>query len=121
MIRELDQRNSSGDIVTLYWNPVTDIVFLTVHRDLGDGVELVTASVPEIAHANAADAFKHPYFYAGHSGSITLPARTSTYADFEPTVETCDCGDHAEDMPCDCDGDEREYGDTLTTDDESEV
>jgi hypothetical protein len=81
VIRELAQRNASGEIVTLRWCDATDKLSVTVHRDHEFGVEFVTAECENIAPELALDAFQHPYAYAWHSGSVTLPARTSIYTD----------------------------------------
>lgn len=81
---ELDERTVAGETIRLEWDG-NATVSLTVHRmvpDLdGTMIRLVTATVPDIPHDKAWDAFQHPYAYAAHSGSITLPDRASTYID----------------------------------------
>lgn len=82
MIRELNQREAHGETVTLNWDSETDAVSVQVHRLLPDGCELVTATC-DIAPENARDAFEHPYSYAHHCGSVTLPSRLSEYDESE--------------------------------------
>lgn len=115
-MRELDQRNSSGEIVTLWWNETTDVVSLTVHRVMSDGSDLVTADIPNVPRDCCRDAFEHPYSYAHHGGSVTLPER-------EP--ERCqECGDGPY---CVCEyneldgSDEHADGEYADPNDESEV
>lgn len=60
-IRELDQRTNDGITVTLLWNAGTNGVFLSVLEERY-GVAFEFAVPP----AQAADAFHHPYAYAGH-------------------------------------------------------
>jgi hypothetical protein len=60
VIRELDHRTNDGISVTLLWNAQTNRVLVSVvdepHRVSFD---------MEVAAADAADAFHHPYAYAG--------------------------------------------------------
>ena len=67
MIRELGQRHNDGIAVTLLWNQVTNRVFVSV-VDARKGVSFEF----EVAGADAADAFHHPYAYAedGHRGRL---------------------------------------------------
>lgn len=61
VIRELDRRTNDGISVTLLWDAETNRVFVSVleERD-GTWFEF------EVAGADAAEAFHHPYAYAGH-------------------------------------------------------
>ena len=59
VIRELDQRTDHGITVTLLWNADTNRVFVSVLEER-DGVLFEF----EVAGADAADAFHHPYAYA---------------------------------------------------------
>jgi hypothetical protein len=58
--RELAQRLSGGDEVLLLWHPDSDRVELSV-RNLASGVDRQI----EVAPADALDAFRHPFAYAG--------------------------------------------------------
>jgi hypothetical protein len=58
MIRELDQRHNDG--ITLLWNAETNQIFVSILQER-DGAWLEL----EVAGADAADAFHHPYAYAG--------------------------------------------------------
>jgi len=59
-IRELDQRSSDGVTVTLLWDADTNHVLVSVVEERrGVSFEF------EVAGADAADAFHHPYAYAG--------------------------------------------------------
>ena len=104
ILRELDGRNSSGELVTIWWCPETDVVSLTVHRDMPDGCELVTASIPEVPHDRVGEAFDHPYAFAAHSGAITLPERSSTYATTEDDYDADADENWPEDGGADYDG-----------------
>ncbi len=58
-VRELSHRRGDGIDVTLFWNPETNGVFLTVVDErLEESFEL---GVPP---SDALDAFRHPYAYA---------------------------------------------------------
>jgi hypothetical protein len=58
VIRELDQRTSDGISVTLLWNAETNRVFVSVVEERhGESFEF------EVAGADAAEAFHHPYAY----------------------------------------------------------
>ena len=60
-IRELDQRSGGGTTVTLLWSPETNCVLVSVLEERhGLSFEF------EVAGADAADAFHHPYIYAEH-------------------------------------------------------
>jgi hypothetical protein len=58
-IRELDRRTTHGISVTLLWNAATNRVFVSILEER-DGVSFEF----EVAGADAADAFHHPYTYA---------------------------------------------------------
>ena len=59
--RELDQRTADGLAVTLEWNPATDALRVVV-------VDRESAAVTFPVRAeDAADAFVHPFVYAGPS------------------------------------------------------
>jgi hypothetical protein len=75
MIRELDQRHNDGIAVTLLWNQETNRVFVSV-VDARKGVSFEF----EVAGADAADAFHHPYAYAG-------PAQQSRLVKVNDSVE----------------------------------
>jgi hypothetical protein len=58
-VRELSHRRDDGVDVTLFWNPRTNGVFLTVVDErLGESFEL------GVRASEALDAFRHPYAYA---------------------------------------------------------
>jgi hypothetical protein len=60
--RELDQRTADGLTVTLEWNPATEALRVVV-------VDRESATVTFGVRADdAADAFVHPFVYAGPSG-----------------------------------------------------
>ena len=59
VIRELDRRRSDDITVTLLWNAGTNRVFVSV-LEKGDDMTFEF----EVAGADAADAFHHPYAYA---------------------------------------------------------
>jgi hypothetical protein len=59
-IRELDQRRNDGITVTLLWDADANRVFVSVLEER-DG----TCFRFEVTGAEAADAFHHPYAYAG--------------------------------------------------------
>jgi hypothetical protein len=75
MIRELDQRQNDGIAVTLLWNTQTNRVFVSV-VDARKGVSFEF----EVAGADAADAFHHPYAYAG-------PAQQSRLVNVNDSME----------------------------------
>jgi hypothetical protein len=59
--RQLDQRTADGLVVTLEWHPATDALrIVVVDRDS----EAVTFPV---SATDAADAFVHPFVYAGRA------------------------------------------------------
>ena len=60
VIRELDQRRGDGITVTLLWDTDANRVFVSVLEER-DG----TCFRFEVTAAEAADAFHHPYAYAG--------------------------------------------------------
>ena len=61
-IRELDRRTNHGISVTLLWDAKTNRVFVSVVEERDGG-----AFEFEVAGAEAADAFHHPYAYTAHS------------------------------------------------------
>ena len=62
VVRELDRRTNDGISVTLLWDAETNQVFVSVLEERhGASFEF------EVAAADAADAFRHPYAYAAHS------------------------------------------------------
>ena len=61
LIRELDSRTSDGVEVKLLWNQRTNQVHVAVADcRRAKGFQF------EVAHANALEAFHHPYAYAPH-------------------------------------------------------
>jgi hypothetical protein len=62
VIRELDQRTDHGITVTLLWNAQTNCTFVAVVED-PHGVSFEF----EVPGTDAAEAFHHPYAYAGHN------------------------------------------------------
>ena len=61
LIRELDQRTDHGITVTLFRNAQTNRAFVAVVED-PHGVSFEF----EVPGTDAAEAFHHPYAYAGH-------------------------------------------------------
>ena len=59
--RQLNQRTADGLGVTLEWNPATDALRIVV---VDHASEAVTFAVRA---ADAADAFVHPFIYAGRA------------------------------------------------------
>ncbi|HEU5363256.1 MAG TPA: hypothetical protein VFU56_07915 [Gaiellaceae bacterium] len=60
-LRELDRRSGDGVDVTLLWSERTGAIFVCVDDDrTGTGFHF------GVDGANALDAFRHPYAYAGH-------------------------------------------------------
>ena len=68
-LRELDFREGDGIEVTLLWDGVEDRVLLDV-RDARTGEWFVSG----VAHADALDAFRHPFAYATPRGASTMSA-----------------------------------------------
>ncbi len=63
MERELDHRNGDGIDITLLWDEDADTVLVAVENEhTGDFLRIA------VEHADALDAFHHPFAYA-HSGS----------------------------------------------------
>jgi hypothetical protein len=65
-LRELDRRRNDDVSVALLWNAETNRVFVSVAEER-TGVSFKF----EVAGADAADAFHHPYVYAGHDYQMT--------------------------------------------------
>ena len=74
--RELDHRSNEGLEVTLLWQPETNRVSVTVFdAKTGDNFDL------DVDHADAMDAFHHPYAYAASRGlHFVAGTRTTTEA-----------------------------------------
>jgi hypothetical protein len=69
---ELDFRESDGIEVALLWDGVKDRLLLSV-RDSRTGEWFVCS----VDHANALDAFRHPFAYAPRRGAAERPLRAT--------------------------------------------
>jgi hypothetical protein len=74
---ELDHRAGDGLEVWLLWRSATDRLFVLVHDARLDEFFEV-----DVDHAEALDAFRHPYAYAAFRRTryVTVPAERSTTA-----------------------------------------
>ena len=68
-LHELASRESDGIEVTLLWDVAEDRLLLNV-RDRRTGEWFVSA----VGHADALDAFRHPFAYAARREASPLPA-----------------------------------------------
>jgi hypothetical protein len=67
--RELDRRKADGIEVALLWNPRTNALVVEVDDELaGERFRI------PVAPADALEAFRHPYAYAGPHDDVPLAA-----------------------------------------------